>query len=62
MIRLKRMRWAWKVVRTVDEKNTYRMLVRKIERSIPMERPRLWRLDNTKIDISKKNMGLQGLD
>jgi hypothetical protein len=51
MIRSRRMRWAWHVVRIGEAKNAYRILVGKPEGKRPLGRPRRRWVDNIKMDL-----------
>jgi hypothetical protein len=57
MIKSRRMRWAGRVTRMEEKRNPYRTLVGKAEGKIPLERPRLWGLDNIKIDLREIEWG-----
>jgi hypothetical protein len=50
-IKSRRMRWAGQVARTGEKKNAYRILMVKPEGKRLLGRPRLWLVDNIKMDI-----------
>jgi hypothetical protein len=51
MIKSRRMRWAGHVVRMVEKRNAYRILVGKPEGKRPLGRPRRRWVDNIKMDL-----------
>jgi hypothetical protein len=53
MIKLRRMRWAWHLVRTGEKRNAYRILVGMPEGKGPLERPRRRWVDNIKMDLTE---------
>jgi hypothetical protein len=57
MIKSRRMRWAWHVVRLGKKRNTYRLLVGKPEGRRPLGRPRRRWLDNIKIYLVEVGWG-----
>jgi hypothetical protein len=60
MIKSRRMRWAGYVARMGEERNAYRILVRKPEEKRPLGRPRRRWVDNIKINL--RGIGWDGLD
>jgi hypothetical protein len=60
MIKSRRMRWAWHVVRIGEKRNAYRILVGKPEGTTPLGRPRRRCVDNIKIDL--REIGRDGMD
>jgi hypothetical protein len=53
MMKLRRMRWAGPVIRIGEEKNIYRLLIRKPEGRRLLERPGYRWVDNIKLDLGK---------
>jgi hypothetical protein len=51
MIKSRRMRWAGHVARMKEERNAYRILVRKPGGKRPLGRPRCRWVDNIKMDL-----------
>jgi len=51
VIKSRRMRWAGHVVRMVERRGVYRVLVGKPERKRPLGRPRRRWEDNIKMDL-----------
>jgi hypothetical protein len=51
MIKSRKMRWAWHVVRMGEKRNAYRILVAEPEGKRLLGRPRRRRVDNIKMDL-----------
>jgi hypothetical protein len=60
MIKSRRMRWAGHVACMGEERNAYRILVRKPEGRRPLGRPRCRWVDNIKMDL--RETGWDGVD
>jgi hypothetical protein len=60
IIKSRRMRWAGHVARMGENRNAYRLLVRKPEGKRPLGRPRRRWVDNIKIDLLE--IGWGGVD
>jgi hypothetical protein len=60
IIKSRRMRWAGHVALIGDNRNAYRILVRKPEGKKPLGRQRCRWVDNIKMDL--REMGWDGLD
>jgi hypothetical protein len=57
IIKSRRMRWAGHVARMVEKRNTYRLLMRKLEGNRPLGRPRLRWVDNIRMDLEEVGWG-----
>jgi len=57
VIKSRRMRWAGHVVRMVEERGVYRVLVGKPEGRRPLGRPRLRWVDNIRMDLQEVGCG-----
>jgi hypothetical protein len=57
IIKTRRLRWAGHVARKGEKRNLYRLLVAKPQGRRPLRRPRLRRMNNIKIDLSKIGLG-----
>jgi hypothetical protein len=57
IIKSKRMRWAGHVARMREKRNTYRLLVGKLEGKRPLGRPRRRWVDNIRIDVGVVGWG-----
>jgi len=57
VIKSRRMRWAWHVVRTGEKREVYRVLMGKPEGRRPLGRPRRRRVDNNRMDLQKVRCG-----
>jgi hypothetical protein len=53
MIKLMRMRWARHVARMGQDKNVYRLVVRKAEGKMPLGRPRQMWVDIIRMDLGE---------
>jgi hypothetical protein len=53
MIKSRRMRWEWHVARIWKKRNSYRLLVGKLEAEKPLGRPRQRWVDNIKMDLEE---------
>ena len=53
VVKSRRMRWAWHVVRMGEERGVHRVLVGKPEGKRPLGRPRLRWEDNIKMDLQE---------
>jgi hypothetical protein len=51
------MRWAGHVARVGEKRNVYRLLVGKPEGKRPLGRPRLWWVNNIKMDLVQTRCG-----
>jgi hypothetical protein len=60
MIMSRTMKWAGHVARTEEERNSYRILMRKRGGRRPLGRPRRRCVDNIKIDLTE--IGWNGMD
>jgi hypothetical protein len=60
IIKLRRMRWAEHVARMGENRNVYRLLVRKPEGKRPLGRPRRMWIENIKTDLLE--IGLSVVD
>jgi hypothetical protein len=60
IIESKRMRWAGRVARMGEKRNTYRFLVGKPEGKRPLRRPRRRWVDNIRMDLGE--IGWGGVD
>jgi hypothetical protein len=54
MIKSRRLRWAGHVARMGETRNSYRILVGKVEGKTPLGRPRCRWVDNIKRDLREK--------
>jgi hypothetical protein len=57
MIKLRRMWWAWHVARMGQERNAYKILVRKPEGKRPLGRPRHRWVGNIKMNLRETGCG-----
>ena len=57
VIKSRRMRWAWHVVRMGEERGVYRVLVGKPEGKRPLGRPRRRWVDNIRMDHQEVGCG-----
>jgi hypothetical protein len=62
MIKSRRMTWAGHVARIGVKRNSYRILVGKLEGKRPLGRPRRRWVNNIKMDLMRDGMGRYGLD
>jgi hypothetical protein len=53
MVKSRRMRWARHVACMREKRNAYRILVRKLEGTRPLGRPRCRREDNIRMDLKR---------
>jgi len=53
VIKSRRMRWSGHVARMGEEREVYRVLVRKLERRRPLGRPRRRWVDNIRMDLQE---------
>ena len=57
VIKSRRMRWSGHVARMGEEREVYRVLVRKLERRRPLGRPRRRWVDNIRMDLQEVGCG-----
>ena len=57
VIKSRRMRWAWHVVRTGDGRDAYRALVGRPQGKRPLGRPRCWGEGNIKTNLQEVGWG-----
>ena len=57
VIKSRRMRWAWHVVRTGEKREVYRVLMGKPEGRRPLGRPRRRRVDFIRMDLQEMGCG-----
>ena len=57
VIKSRRMRWAWHVVRMGEERGLYRVLVGKPEGRRPLGRPKRRWVDNIRMDLQEVGCG-----
>jgi hypothetical protein len=60
LIKSRRMRLAGHVTLMGEKRNAYRIFAGKPEGKTPLDRPRLWRVDNIKIDL--REVGWDGVE
>jgi hypothetical protein len=61
-VKSKRMRWARNVARMAEERKLYKVLVGKPEGKRPLGRPRCRWEDGIRMDLTIREIGLEGVD
>jgi hypothetical protein len=63
MIKSRRVKWAGHIVRRVEKRNSYRILVGEPEGESPLGRPKCKWLDNIKMDLREREwVGMDWID